>query len=145
MCGRSSFVLLGDFLFSLFLLLFFYPLSLSRADFRSTGQGDSSFAGWSYIAPGLILHLTLSNPSPPFFKARETHPAPHATDCGGLYRHQTREPTRGRLHPGGPAAVAVVGMPQVLVCRRSSKVVLTMACLNRSKVPAVPVAGPLVP
>ena len=37
-----------------------------------------------------------------YSKARETHPAPHATGCGGLYRYRTRKPIRGRLYPGGP-------------------------------------------
>ena len=44
-----------------------------------------------------------------YSKARETHPAPHTTDCGGSYRHRNWEPIRGRLHPGGPTA-AVYGL-----------------------------------
>ena len=57
MCGPggSSFVLLGGtFSFSFSSFFFFFRI------FRATGQGDPSFAGWSYISPGLIFHLTLA-------------------------------------------------------------------------------------
>ena len=59
------FCVLGDSLvfcwedFFLFFSLFspFLPLFPFFADFWSIGQGNPSFAGWSYIPPGLIFLL----------------------------------------------------------------------------------------
>ena len=63
--------------------------------------------GWLVYTPK-CYHTVLSNPSLPFSEALETHPAPHATGCGGLYRYWTRGPIRGRLYPGGPTDPACV-------------------------------------
>ena len=47
-----------SFFFSSFPL--FTPFFLFFADFWSIGQGNPSFAGWSYIPPGLIFLLPLA-------------------------------------------------------------------------------------